>query len=94
MIKMTSNPFRWILALVLAPVAPIAVLWVANFGREHGERAGSIIVSLMASEPWIAVAFAAMGPAMLVGMLVCILMPRKLRKPLAAHANADTDCRK
>jgi hypothetical protein len=91
MMNMTRNPFRWILALVLAPVAPFVVLWVASLGREYGELAGSMMVSLMAAEPWMMVAFAALGPGLLVGMLLHLLIHRK---PPLIHATTEADSHK
>lgn len=36
MIKLVRNPLRWVLAIVLATIAPSLVLLVANTGKMQG----------------------------------------------------------
>jgi hypothetical protein len=47
MIKLSRNPLRWMLAVLLAAIAPILVLWVANAGKNLGGYASSLMMPVI-----------------------------------------------
>ena len=70
MIKLTRNPLRWVLALVLVPVMPFLVLLVANFGKDCGEKVSTMMMPVLLENPWMLLPLAGFGPALFFGFLV------------------------
>ncbi|HCF4080860.1 TPA: hypothetical protein NIE23_005329 [Pseudomonas aeruginosa] len=71
--KLSRNPIRWLIALVLIPVAPGVVLWLASLGHQTAE----IMHPTLMENPWILVIVGAFIPATVFGLFVRALVGNK-----------------
>ena len=51
--KLSSNPLRWALALILMPLAPALVLLIAHKGAELAGHVSTLGMPFIVENPWV-----------------------------------------
>lgn len=67
--QLTRNPYRWLLALVMAFASPYLMYWLITKGEELGNRFGELMPPSIAMHPMLWAAFATACQAILFILL-------------------------
>lgn len=89
MVKLSRNPVRWILALVLLPVVPFLVLLVANLGRVTAEKTWELAMPVLLDNPWMLIVMGALGPSLMIGFFAHLLFSSTCSKK---HCGTTGSC--
>lgn len=67
--QLTRNPYRWLLALVMAFASPYLMYWLITKGEEFGNRFDELMPPSIAMHPMLWAAFATACQAILFILL-------------------------
>lgn len=80
MMRITRNPYRWILALLLILVMPALTLWFAYLGASVADHMFTLGFPFLLDNPWVFILFAVFYPALIFGTIIHMFTRSKYNK--------------
>lgn len=82
-----SRKQRMVLAIILMPLAPVAVFFVADLGRRAGENVSEAALQYMADHPFLVVLVAVAPAAVLLVVIIRLIFGTNQRTGLRRLEN-------